>query len=107
MKNPIAMTNNGALTSIALAINGALLYPTITLLRYPLIALLALRAAAVTARDNYENGKLTLKTLRDAMEVARLQTRIFMFLTREILRPTFGFGYSELWNAIGLFVSLE
>ncbi|MDB6029452.1 MAG: hypothetical protein JWM68_5675 [Verrucomicrobiales bacterium] len=107
MQNPIDKTNNGALTSMALAINGAILYPTMTLLRYPLIALLALRAAALTARDNYENAKPPLKVLRDAIEVARLEARVFMFLTREILRPTFGFGYSELWNAIGLFVSLE
>ena len=56
MQNIIDKTNKGALTSIALAINGATLNPTITLLRYPLLVLLALRAAAVTARDNYEVG---------------------------------------------------
>ncbi|MDB6028039.1 MAG: hypothetical protein JWM68_4262 [Verrucomicrobiales bacterium] len=107
MKNPIATTNNGALTSIALAMNGIILYPMITLLRYPLVALLALRAAAITARDNYENGKPVLKGLRDAMNVARLEARTFLFLVREILKPILGTEYSELWNAIGLFGSLE
>ncbi|MDB6029486.1 MAG: hypothetical protein JWM68_5709 [Verrucomicrobiales bacterium] len=101
------MTNNGALTSIALAINGAILYPMITLLRYPLAVLLALRAAAVTARDNYENGKLVLKGQRDAMNVARQQARELMFVIREILKPILGAEYSELWNALGLFGSLE
>ena len=107
MKNPMPNTQNGALTSIALAINGATLHPTITLLRYPLAVLIALRAAAVTARDNYENSKPVMKGLRDALNVARLQARAFMFLVREILKPTFGSQYSELWNAIGLFESLE
>jgi hypothetical protein len=79
----------------------------IILLRYPLAVLLALRAAAVTARDNYENGKPMLKGLRDVMDVARLEARTFMFLVREILKPIFGADYSELWNALGLFGSLE
>ena len=107
MKNIIDKTNNGALTSIALAINGATLHPTITLLRYPLAVLVALRAAAVTARDNYENSKPVMKGLRDALNVARLQARAFMFVVREILKPSLGSEYSELWNVIGLFGSLE
>ncbi len=107
MKNPIDKTNNGALTSMALAIHGATLYPMITLLRYPLAVLIALRAAAVTARDNYENGKPVMKSLRDGLNAARLQARAFMFLVREILKPIFGSEYSELWNAIGLYGSLE
>ncbi|MDB6024033.1 MAG: hypothetical protein JWM68_256 [Verrucomicrobiales bacterium] len=99
--------NKGALTSIALAINGATLNPTITLLRYPLLVLLALRAAAVTARDNYEADKALLPGMRDAMNVTRLQARAFLLLTRDLLKSILGGEYSLVWDATGLIGSLE
>ncbi|MDB6026184.1 MAG: hypothetical protein JWM68_2407 [Verrucomicrobiales bacterium] len=107
MQNIIAKTNNGALTSVALAINGAILNPTITLLRYPLLVLLALRAAAVSARDNYEAGKALVPAMREALNVARLQARVFMLLTRDILKTVLGGEYSLVWDATGLVGSLE
>src|SRR5262245_57947157 len=99
MKNPIAKTNNGLIISMVLAIEGATLNPALTLLRYPLMMLAAIRAAAITARDTYENNKQQLPGLRATLETARLRARAFAILARDVLKPIFGGEYSEIWDA--------
>src|SRR4051794_24211638 len=107
MENPIVTTLIGLLISIALAIQGAtLLGPTMNLLRYPLAVLVVIRAAAIAARDNYEAAKLTLRTLRTALNNARLEARGMAMLVRDILKPVYGNEYSFVWAAVGFAGSL-
>jgi hypothetical protein len=107
MKNPKPESINGLLISMVLAIQGATLNPAITLLRYPLMLLTAIRLAAVMARDTYENNKQQLPGLRGVVNTARMQARAFAILARDVLKPIFGGQYSEIWDATGYVGSLE
>jgi len=101
MENPIVTTLLGLLVSMALAIEGATLLPMMNLLRYPLAVLVAIRAAAVLARDNYETAKQTLRDLRASLNNARLSARTMAMLVRDILKPILGTEYSSAWDAVG------
>ncbi|MDB6026033.1 MAG: hypothetical protein JWM68_2256, partial [Verrucomicrobiales bacterium] len=90
-----------------LAIEGATLLPMMNLLRYPLAVLLAIRAAAVAARDNYETAKQTLRGLRVTLDNLRIEARLFAMLVRDILKPILGTEYSSAWDVVGFVGGLE
>ncbi|MDB6024560.1 MAG: hypothetical protein JWM68_783 [Verrucomicrobiales bacterium] len=108
MKNTFATSIMGLLIAIALAIEGATTHgPTLNLLHFPLLVLVAIYTAAMTALATYETGKQTLRDLRVALEAARSEARAFAMLARDILKPIFGTVYSEAWNVVGFVDSLE
>src|SRR5438046_2147549 len=108
MENPIVATMVGLLISMALAIEGAILHgPTMNLLHYPMLVLAAIRAATITARDNYETGKQTLRALREVLAQERIKARTLATLVRDILKPLLGTEYSSAWDITGFVGSLE
>lgn len=108
MQNTFATSIMGLLIAIALAIQGATTHgPTLNLLHFPLLVLVAIHTAAMTALATYETGKQTLRALRTALDNARSDARGFAMLARDILKPIFGTGFSDAWNVVGFIDSLE
>ena len=107
MKNTTPTTILGLLIAIALAIEGATTHgSTLNLLHYPLLVLVTIHTAAMTALAAYETGKQTLRDLRTALETARQDARAFALLAKDILKPTFGGEFSESWTVVGFTESL-
>ncbi|MDB6025878.1 MAG: hypothetical protein JWM68_2101 [Verrucomicrobiales bacterium] len=98
----------GLLIALALAIQGATTHgPTLNLLHFPLLVLVAIYTAAMTALAAYEAGKQTLRELRTALTSVVTDARDLAFLARDILKPRFGRKYSEAWNTVGFVDSLD
>ncbi len=108
MKNTLATSMLGLLIAIALAIEGATTHgSTLNLLHYPLLVLVAIHTAAMTALAAYETGKQTLRGLRESLDAAVTDARAFAMLARDILKPDFGVEFSEAWTVVGFIDSLR
>jgi hypothetical protein len=58
-------------------------------------------------RDGYEESKVELTTRRVALRQQAKVARDFALLARDLLKPTLGGQYSEVWDATGLVGSLR
>jgi hypothetical protein len=60
----------------------------------------------LTGRDGHEQAKVELTARRLGLRQANKACRTFLFLARDVLKPTLGSQYSEAWDVTGLVGSL-
>ncbi len=107
MKNEKPRNQNGVLALLAAMHAGAVEHGETTGLSHVTAALLlATRTAAVLARDALESGKQLLRERRDALSEAMEEARVFIALSRDVLKPIFGNQYNERWAITGFAGSL-
>ena len=70
------------------------------------VVLNAARALTFTAALMFNNGKVLLRTKRDALEEARTAARAFITLARDMLKPVLGADFNDNWLAFGFVDSL-
>src|SRR4051794_26697106 len=102
MKNPTPTNQTGVLALVLALYKGALEHGlTIGLNHLTAAILLALRVAAITARDAYETAKLAMSDRRITYNEAYEAARDFLGLARDILKPIFGSQYNQRWDITG------
>ncbi|MDB6023812.1 MAG: hypothetical protein JWM68_35, partial [Verrucomicrobiales bacterium] len=108
MKNPTPKNQIGVLALVLALYKGALEHGlTIGLNHITAAILLALRVAALTARDVYETAKLAMSDRRITYNEAYEAAREFVALARDILKPIFGKQYNQRWDITGFVGSLQ
>ncbi len=102
MKQNIQYTMAGVSASAVKASNGLQENETALGVKYCTLAVLnAARALAFTAALLFNNGKVLLRTKREALDQARTNGRAFAMLTRDILKSVFGSEPNENWLTVG------
>jgi hypothetical protein len=103
MKQELKLNVPGLLAFSTIAANGAqTLGAAIGLKQNTEADILADRASLVTARDNYEEGKLQLNDLREVVHEKLAEGITYGTVFRDLLKPRFGAKYSNAYQAIGL-----
>lgn len=108
MKNPISTSPAKLATQISEAIPGVVKYTALLGLAAGLEAALTAELAALElAINNHEQGKIVFREARKAVRQAMKACRTFVTLVREMVKPTVGSKYSEVWDAFGFNSSLK
>ncbi len=108
MKTTIPQNQNGVLAFALALYKGAVEHGiTIGLFHITATIMLALRTAAVNARDLCEAGKLELSNRRNVLNEAFEAGLDFAALARDILKPTFGKQHNARWAITGFVDSLQ
>jgi hypothetical protein len=102
MKQNIPQNETGLLSRSATAINGANQHTvTIPLVYNNGAALAARRTAAINSRDARDAGLQEFRTAQTQHEQKAAEVRTFSMLTRDLLRPSYGYKYSQAWAGTG------
>jgi len=108
MKNKIQRRVPFLVTQGGKAIAGMALYVLELGLPHAVAQGLVLKLADLIAADNaHKQAKVLLKTRRIARDEVVTTVRAFMTVARDVVKPTFGNHYSQVWDAMGLVGSLE
>ncbi|MBA4146582.1 MAG: fibronectin type III domain-containing protein [Verrucomicrobia bacterium] len=108
MKQKIPGSMSGLLSATNTAIEaGTSLSATVALAHNTPAAFTVARGAAVVARDARELGKEELRILRELAEIERNETREFVMLGRDQLKPTLGRLYHPGWDITGFQGTLQ
>jgi len=92
---------DGAIVMLEQLADGVGSNPTLNITHNTKTLLLAKRAEAVAARDNYELSKQSIRIVRQALERSRLKSRALIMLSRETLKPNLGDEFNENWMILG------
>lgn len=107
MKQDITYKVPGLISQATTAINGARLCGSAGLKQNTEDALLDDQAKLIRTRADHEEGKLKAADLRALLVSLTQESRVFVMVTRDILKLRFGTQYSRLWEALGFRGSLE
>ncbi len=107
MINRIHRTVSFLVTQTGKAIAGMALYVAELGLPYTVANGLALKLAELLAADNaHKQAKVLLRTRKTALDAVLVVARAFMTVARDVVKPTFGNKYSQVWDAMGLVGSI-
>lgn len=107
MKQDITYKIPGLISLGTTAIHGARLFPSAGLKQNTDDALLADQLRLIQTRADHEEGKLKAANCRELLVSLTLDSRVFVMVTRDIMKLRFGTQYSRLWEALGFSGSLE
>ncbi|MBA4148283.1 MAG: fibronectin type III domain-containing protein [Verrucomicrobia bacterium] len=108
MLNIIKNTVPFLVTQAGKAIGGMVLYVAQLSLPYAVAEDLDAKLADLLAADNaHKQSKVLLKARKTAVDTVVVSGRSFMTVARDVVKPTFGSKYNQLWDAMGLVGSIS
>ncbi len=108
MLNKIQSRVSFLVTQTGKAIAGMALYVAELGLPYTVANGLALKLAELLTADNaHKQAKVLLRTRKTALDAVLVVARAFMTVARDVVKPTFGSQYSQVWDAMGLVGSIS